>query len=207
MTNFAYVRVSTTEQNEDRQLDALNDLGILEQNIYIDKQSGKDFERPEYKRLVEKMEQGDVLYIKSIDRLGRNYGDIQNQWRFLINEKGIDIVVLDMPLLDTRTAKDLLGTFISDMVLQLLSFVAENERETIRRRQSEGIASARARGVHLGRPAKEMAVDFAEIAKEWEWKGLLLEEALEQTGLSRATFFRRLRKHRDKSEKTKEFVT
>ena len=133
---YGYIRVSTREQNEDRQVIALREVGVPERNVYIDKQSGKDFERPQYKKLLRKMKKDDLLYIKSIDRLGRNYAEILEQWRFLTKEKGIDIVVLDMPLLDTRRGKDLLGTFLSDIVLQVLSFVAENERTNIRQRQA-----------------------------------------------------------------------
>ena len=146
---YGYVRVSTRDQNEDRQLRALRELAIPEQNLYLDKRSGKDFARPAYGRLVRRLKKDDLLYVKSIDRLGRNYGEIQEQWRLLTKEKGVDIVVLDMPLLDTRRGKDLIGTFLSDIVLQVLSFVAENERVTIRQRQAEGIAAAKARGVPL----------------------------------------------------------
>jgi DNA invertase Pin-like site-specific DNA recombinase len=149
-----YIRVSTREQNEDRQVIALREVGVPERNVYIDKQSGKDFERPQYKKLLRKMKKDDLLYIKSIDRLGRNYAEILEQWRILTKEKGIDIVVLDMPLLDTRRGKDLMGTFLSDIVLQVLSFVAENERTNIRQRQAEGIAAAKAKGMYGlgGRP-------------------------------------------------------
>ena len=148
---YAYVRVSTREQNEDRQLIAMNELQVPQKNIFIDKQSGKDFERPQYKKLLRKMKKDDLLYIKSIDRLGRNYNEIQEQWRILTKDRGVDIVVLDMPLLDTRRGKDLMGTFLSDIVLQVLSFVAENERVNIRQRQAEGIAAAKAKGVRFGR--------------------------------------------------------
>lgn len=148
---YAYVRVSTREQNEDRQLIAMNELQVLQKNIFIDKQSGKDFDRPQYKKLLKKLRKDDLLYIKSIDRLGRNYNEIQEQWRILTKDKGADIVVLDMPLLDTRRGKDLMGTFLSDIVLQVLSFVAENERVNIRQRQAEGIAAAKAKGVRFGR--------------------------------------------------------
>ena len=149
---YGYIRVSTREQDEDRQLIALRKLSISEKNIFLDKMSGKDFDRPQYRKLVRKLKKDDLLYIKSIDRLGRNYTEILEQWRILTKEKGIDIVVLDMPLLDTRRGKDLMGTFLSDIVLQVLSFVAENERTTIRQRQAEGIAAAKARGVRFGRP-------------------------------------------------------
>ena len=150
ITTYGYIRVSSREQNEDRQLIALQELKVKEKNIFMDKQSGKDFKRPQYRRLMRKLKKDDPLYIKSIDRLGRNYAEILEQWRILTKEKGIDIVVLDMPLLDTRRGKDLMGTFLSDIVLQVLSFVAENERINIRQRQAEGIAAAKARGVRFG---------------------------------------------------------
>ena len=165
MGNYAYVRVSTREQNENRQLIAISELDIPKKNIFIDKQSGKDFDRPQYQKMIRKFRKNDVLYIKSIDRLGRNYKEIIEQWGILTNEKQIDIVVLDMPLLDTRRSKDLLGTFISDIVLQLLSFVAENERTLIKQRQAEGIAAAKARGVRFGRPKKPLPENFEEIRK------------------------------------------
>lgn len=193
---YGYIRVSTREQNEDRQLVALHELNIPEKNIYMDKQSGKDFDRPQYKRLVRRMKKDDLLYIKSIDRLGRNYGEILEQWRVLTKEKGIDIVVLDMPLLDTRRGKDLMGTFLSDIVLQVLSFVAENERVNIRQRQAEGIAAAKARGVRFGRPEKQIPQDFGKIVREWEQKKISFAEALEQCGMSESTFYRRLREFR-----------
>lgn len=150
---YGYMRVSSKEQNEERQRIALYEMGVPEANIYIDKQSGKDFERPAYRRMVRKLKNDDLLYIKSIDRLGRNYEEIQNQWRVLTKEKGVDIYVVDMLLLDTRRGKDLVGTFLSDIVLQVLSFVAENERINIRQRQAEGIAAAKAKGMKFGRPA------------------------------------------------------
>ena len=159
-STYGYVRVSTREQKEDRQLLALRELSIPEENIFLDKQSGKDFLRPQYQRLVRKLKPDDLLYIKSIDRLGRNYGEILEQWRILTKEKQIDIVVLDMPLLDTRRGKDLMGTFLSDIVLQVLSFVAENERANIRQRQLEGIAAAKARGVRFGRPPRPLPVNY-----------------------------------------------
>ena len=152
MTEYGYVRVSSTDQNEERQLIVMNGKRILAGNIYIDKQSGKDFERPQYKKMLKRLKAGDLLYILSIDRLGRNYEEIQNQWRILTKEIGVDICVIDMPLLDTRSGKDLMGTFIADLVLQILSFVAQSERENIRKRQTEGIAAAKARGVRFGRP-------------------------------------------------------
>ena len=153
---YGYVRVSTRNQNEDRQLNAMQELNIPEKNIYIDKISGKDFNRPMYKQMIKKMKKDDLLYIKSIDRLGRNYEEILEQWRVLTKEKKIDIVVIDMPLLDTRRGKDLMGMFLSDIVLQILSFVAENERSNIKQRQAEGIAVARAKGVRFGRPPKPL---------------------------------------------------
>lgn len=157
---YGYVRVSAKDQNEDRQIIAMREVGVSEKNIYMDKQSGKDFKRKQYKRLVRKMKKDDLLYIKSIDRLGRNYEEIIKQWRYLTKEKRIDIIVLDMPLLDTRRGKDLMGTFLSDIVLQVLSFVAENERSNIRQRQAEGIAAAKARGVKFGRPPKPLPENF-----------------------------------------------
>ncbi len=195
-TSYGYIRVSTREQNEDRQLIALHEKNIPERNIYMDKQSGKDFDRPQYKRLVRRMKKDDLLYIKSIDRLGRNYGEILEQWRVLTKEKGIDIVVLDMPLLDTRRGKDLMGTFLSDIVLQVLSFVAENERANIRQRQAEGIAAAKAKGVRFGRPEKKVPDDFPQIIREWEQKRLNIEDALKRCGMSESTFYRRLREYR-----------
>ena len=175
---YGYVRVSSTDQNEDRQVIALRSMEISEKNIFMDKQSGKDFDRPQYKRLLKKLKPGDLLYILSIDRLGRNYAEIQNQWRILTKEKQIDICVLDMPLLDTRQGKDLMGTFIADLVLQILSFVAQSERENIRKRQAEGIAAAKARGVRFGRPVVVPPKDFPQIVKEWEKKQIGIDEAL-----------------------------
>ena len=164
--------------------------------IFTDKQSGKDFRRPAYQRLMKKLKPGDLLYIQSIDRLGRNYEDIQTQWRILTKEKGVDIVVLDMPLLDTRQGKDLMGTFIADLVLQILSFVAQSERENIRKRQAEGIAAARARGVHMGRPVKRPPEDFAKLARLWALGELKTVDLMRQTGLKEATLYRRLREYR-----------
>jgi len=193
---YGYIRVSSTDQNEDRQLLAMNDLHIPADKIFIDKQSGKDFNRPAYQELIKKLENGDLLYIKSIDRLGRNYEEIQNQWRILTKEKGIDIAVIDMPLLDTRLNKDLMGTFIADLVLQILSFVAQSERETIRKRQAEGIAAAKARGVSFGRPIKKPPENFDYFIKLWEHGQMPFEEILEKTDLKEATFYRRLREYR-----------
>lgn len=165
---YGYVRVSTKDQNEDRQIIALQEMSIPEKNIFVDKQSGKDFKRPMYKRMLRKIKKDDLLYVKSIDRLGRNYDEILEQWRILTKEKGIDIVVLDMPLLDTRRGKDLMGTFLSDIVLQVLSFVAENERTNIRQRQAEGIAAAKMRGVRFGRPPSPLPENFHEIYQQWK---------------------------------------
>lgn len=190
---YGYVRVSSQEQNEDRQLIAMAEAGVARENIFMDKQSGKDFERPNYKRLMKKLRPGDTLIIKSIDRLGRNYEEIQNQWRIITKEKKVDIVVIDMPLLDTRRDKNLLGTFISDLVLQLLSFISENERATIRQRQAEGIAAAKKRGVRFGRPTKEAPPDFDELIAKWQKKEIPLNEILRQYGMSESTFYRRLR--------------
>lgn len=198
MATYGYVRVSSREQNEDRQLDALREMEIAKRNIFIDKQSGKDFERPQYKRLVRKVRREDLICIKSIDRLGRNYTEIQEQWRYLTKEKGADIVVLDMPLLDTRRGKDLMGTFLSDIVLQVLSFAAENERTNIRQRQAEGIAAAKARGVRFGRPQIIMPEYFGKTVRSWERKEITVEEAVRRCGVSESTFYRRLREYRAK---------
>ncbi len=185
---YGYIRVSTKEQNEDRQLVALHELNIPEKNIYMDKQSGKDFDRPQYKRLVRRMKKDDLLYVKSIDRLGRNYGEILEQWRVLTKEKGIDIVVLDMPLLDTRRGKDLMGTFLSDIVLQVLSFVAENERVNIRQRQAEGIAAAKARGVRFGRPLGQLPENFHSAYQRWKAKKITGTVAAKECGMALSTF-------------------
>ncbi len=190
---YGYVRVSSRDQNEDRQMIAMEEMHVPRDHIFLDKQSGKNFDRPQYLKLFKKLKEGDLLYIKSIDRLGRDYEEIQNQWRILTREKGIDIVVLDMPLLDTRRGKDLVGTFLSDIVLQVLSFVAENERNNIRQRQAEGIRAAKSRGVQFGRPATPVPDNFEEVVQQWEEGSASLEESLERTGLSRATFYRRYR--------------
>lgn len=194
--SYGYIRVSSADQNEDRQLLAMREAKVPEDRIFLDKQSGKDFNRTNYKRLVKKLKPGDLLCIKSIDRLGRNYEEIQDQWRYLTREKGVDIAVLDMPLLDTRRGKDLMGTFLSDIVLQVLSFVAENERINIRQRQAEGIAAAKRRGVRFGRPNVPPPEDFPAIVAEWEAGRLGFRDALERTGLAEATFYRRLREYR-----------
>ena len=191
---YGYVRVSTREQNEDRQIIALREVGVTEKQLYIDKQSGKDFNRPQYKRLLRKMEKDDLLYIKSIDRLGRNYEEILQQWRMLTKEKGIDIVVLDMPLLDTRRGKDLMGTFLSDIVLQVLSFVAENERTNIKQRQAEGIAAAKSKGIKFGRPPLPLPDNFYDIHKEWRAKKITLKEAASACNMPVGTFYAKARK-------------
>ena len=185
---YAYVRVSTREQNEDRQLIAMNELQVPRKNIFIDKQSGKDFERPRYKKLIKRLKKDDLLYIKSIDRLGRNYNEIQEQWRILTKEKAVDIVVLDMPLLDTRRGKDLMGTFLSDIVLQVLSFVAENERVNIRQRQAEGIAAAKARGVRFGRVPKPLPPNFHAVYQRWKHGEITGTAAAKECEMPLSTF-------------------
>lgn len=198
MQTYGYARVSSTDQNELRQLLALHAKSIPTENIFVDKQSGRDFIRPQYAELILRLREGDLLYVPSIDRLGRNYNEIQEQWRFLTKEIGIDIVVIDMPLLDTRQGKDLMGTFIADLVLQILSFVAQSERESIRRRQAEGIAAAKARGVRFGRPASPVPKNFEQLIVAWERKSITLPELLDQCDtLSESTFFRRLRDIRE----------
>ena len=191
MDIYGYARVSSTDQNEERQLLALRARNVPERNIFVDKQSGKDFDRPQYKRLVKKMKPGDLLYVLSIDRLGRNYEEVQEQWRFLTKELRVDICVIDMPLLDTRSGKDLMGTFIADLVLQILSFVAQSERDSIKKRQAEGIAAAKARGVRLGRPQIPMPGQFEQIVAAWKAGNITLDEALRRSGLSASTFYRR----------------
>lgn len=185
---YGYIRVSSREQNEDRQMIALRKAGIHERNIFTDRQSGKDFERPQYKRLLRKIKKDDLLYIKSIDRLGRNYREILEQWRLLTKEKGVDIVVLDMPLLDTRRGKDLLGTFLSDIVLQVLSFAAENERSNIRQRQAEGIAAAKARGVRFGRPPSPLPENFYSACQRWKSGEITGTAAAQECGMPLASF-------------------
>ncbi len=188
MSTYGYVRVSTKEQNEDRQRIALGEMSIPEDNIFMDKQSGKDFDRPQYKKLVRKLKKDDLLCIKSIDRLGRNYEEIQNQWRALTKEKGVDIVVLDMPLLDTRRGKDLMGTFLSDIVLQVLSFVAENERTNIRQRQAEGIAAAKARGVRFGRPPRPLPENYHSAYRRWKAGAITGTAAAKECGMPLSSF-------------------
>ena len=188
-TIYGYIRVSTREQNEDRQRLALAALPVPEENIYMDKQSGKDFERPQYRRLVRRLRRDDLLYVKSIDRLGRNYSEILEQWRMLTKEKGVDIAVLDMPLLDTRRGKDLMGTFLSDIVLQVLSFLAENERDNIRQRQAEGIAAAKARGVRFGRPPLPLPDNFHMLHQAWRGQKITLRQAARACGMPTGTFY------------------
>lgn len=202
-TKYGYVRVSSVEQNEERQMKALRDAGVPDKNIFIDKQSGKDFHRAGYEKMASLLKRGDLLYILSIDRLGRSYVEIQNQWRIFTKEIGIDICVLDMPLLDTRNGRDLMGTFIADLVLQILSFVAENERANIRERQRQGILAARERGIRFGRPEVTVPEDFGKIVKKWEQKKINLGQVLEQCHMSRSTFYRRLRELRSGQDNKK----
>lgn len=196
MSDFGYVRVSSTDQNEDRQMLEMQRLKIPKRNIYIDKQSGKDFNRPRYIELLKILERGDFLYVKSIDRLGRNYKEILEQWQLLTKEMEVDVVVIDMPLLDTRTAKDLLGTFIADLVLQVLSFVAQNERENIKKRQEEGIKAAKLRGVEFGRPVIKPPDNFPSIVRQWEQGKISAEDVARKSKMSISTFYRRLRELR-----------
>lgn len=185
---YGYIRVSSRDQNENRQIDAMNQLQIPDKNIFIDKQSGKDFERPAYRKLFKRLKRDDLLYIKSIDRLGRNYEEILNQWRILTKEKGVDIVVMDMPMLDTRRGKDLMGTFLSDIVLQVLSFVAENERVNIKQRQAEGIAAAKARGLRLGRPPAPLPDNFHQVFQRWKNGKITGADAARECNMPLATF-------------------
>lgn len=193
MKLFGYVRVSSRDQNEQRQLDALTAYGVAARDIIVDKQSGKDFDRPGWTRLLRRLRPGDTLAVKSIDRLGRNYDEILLEWRCLIKELGVDIVVLDMPLLDTRRGRDLTGTLISDIVLQLLSYVAQTERENIRQRQREGIAAAKARGIRFGRPAQPIPAWFPELYRAWKEEGLTANQDAARGGLSSRYAFQRLR--------------
>ena len=197
MAIYGYIRVSGTDQNEDRQLVALEEQKVPAENLFIDKQSGKDFDRPAYQELIKHLQEGDLLYIKSIDRLGRNYEEIQNQWRILTKEKGIDITVIDMPLLNTKLKqKDLMENFIADLVLQILSFVAQSEREAIRKRQAEGIAAAKARGVKFGRPSKEAPENFGEMVKQWEQGKIPLETVLKTCQFKATTYYKKLAEYR-----------
>ncbi len=187
---YGYARVSTVGQKEDRQVDELIENGIALEHIYIDKQSGKDFKRPQYLKLYKKLREGDLLVIKSIDRLGRNYFEIQQEWRKITKNKKADVIVLDMPLLDTTNAKDLLGTFIADLVLQLLSFVAENERVNILRRQAEGIEAAKRRGVKFGRPKREITDEYTKNYKLWKNKKISAQQGAENSGIPLWAFYK-----------------
>lgn len=193
---YGYVRVSTREQNEDRQMIAMKEAGINKKNIYMDKLSGKDFNRPMYQKLLKKLKENDVLYIKSIDRLGRNYEEILEQWRILTKEKNVDVVVMDMPILDTRKGKDLLGTLIADLVLTLLSYVSENERSNIKSRQKEGIEAAKQRGVQFGRPPKTLPDNFEQICTKWRKKEITADEAAKLCNLTKATFYNKARQRK-----------
>lgn len=188
---YGYVRVSSHDQNEERQLIALDEMQVPRENIYIDKQSGKDFNRPQYKRMLKKIKPDDLVYVKSIDRLGRNYSDILEQWKLITKDKKVDLYVIDMPILDTRREKNLLGTFISDLVLTLLSYVAENERVNIRQRQAEGIAAAKARGVHFGRTPNPLPNNFYEVCQRWKMKKVTIKQAAEECGMPVSTFYGR----------------
>ncbi len=191
---YGYVRVSTKDQNEDRQMIALKEKKVPLDSIFMDKQSGKDFKRPQYQKLIENIHNGDLLYIMSIDRLGRNYEEIQHQWRILTKEIGADICVLDMPLLDTRKGKDLMGSFIADLVLQILSFVAESERVNIQKRQQQGIAAAKAKGVKFGRPSLAVPDNFPMMVEHWRMKEIDLDVLLQECRISKSTFYRRIRR-------------
>lgn len=194
MCTYGYVRVSTQEQNEDRQLVAMSNLAVEQMTIFMDKQSGKDFNRPKYQEMVGKLQKGDLLYVASIDRLGRNYEEIQHQWRILTKEIGADVCVIDMPLLDTRQSKDLLGTFVADLVLQVLSFAAHNERDNIRKRQAEGIAAAKARGVRFGRPPKNPPAEFTRRLPDYRNGKITRRELQEEYKICASTFFNWCRK-------------
>ena len=193
-TIYGYIRVSTKEQNEARQKIALQNFPVREENIFMDKQSGKDFNRTSYRKLLKKMRKKDILVVQSIDRLGRNYEEILEQWRILTREKQVDIVVIDMPLLDTRDKnRDLTGTFMADLILQVLSYVAQNERENIRKRQAEGIAAAKKRGVHFGNPGKPVPVAFEDVAGKWRRKEISLSEALRELEIGRTYFYKNVK--------------
>lgn len=191
MKIYGYVRVFSHDQNEERQLITMAEKEVPKKNIFIDKQSGKDFNRPNYKKMLRRLKRGDLLYVASIDRLGRNYEEILFQWRILTKDKGVDVVVCNMPLLDTRVGKDLMGTFIADLVLQILSFVAQSERENIKIRQREGIEAAKKRGVKFGRPVIETPESFPSILMQYQSKELSLQECLQICGMSASTFYRR----------------
>lgn len=198
MSIYGYIRVSSKDQNEERQVIALREAGVCAENIYLDAQSGKDFDRPQYKQLVRKLKANDLLVLQSIDRLGRNYEEILEQWRILTKERGADIVVLDMPLLDTRCGKDLMGTFIADLVLQILSFVAQSERESIKKRQAEGIAAAQARGVVFGRPLQPLPENFHAVYQRWKAGEITGAAAARECGMPLATFRYRAKLHENR---------
>ena len=200
MNIYGYIRVSSCDQNEDRQLIAMRNARVPSRNIFVDRQSGCDFDRPMYKKMVKKLKREDLVYIKSIDRLGRNYEEVMEQWQYLTRVKRVDIVVIEMPLLDTRRGKDLMGTFLSDIVLQVLSFVAENERTNIRSRQREGIEAAKEKGVKFGRPRAEAPDSFREIYEKWKRREITVSEAADICGVSRSTFYRFVREHEQKSD-------
>lgn len=202
MNVYGYIRVSSRDQNEDRQLIAMKELSVPKNNIFTDKQSGKDFDRPQYRKMIRKLKKDDLLYIKSIDRLGRNYEEILHQWCILTKEKGIDIVVIDMPLLDTRCGKDLMGTFIADLVLQILSFVAQNERENIKKRQAEGITAAKAKGVKFGRPPIPLPENFFAVYKQWKEKKITLKKAASDCNMPVGTFYGKARKFENVNKKS-----
>ena len=185
---YGYIRVSSADQNEDRQLMAMREYSITADRIYMDKLSGKNFQRPQYRALLRRLRPGDLLCITSIHRLGRNYEEIQRQWRLLTKEKKVDILVLDMPLLDTRRDKDLLGTFIADLVLQVLSFVAQNERENIRKRQAEGIAAAKKKGIRFGRPPRPLPAEFPTVLRLWSDGKMTLADAAKTCGMAESSF-------------------
>lgn len=194
---YGYIRISSSTQNEARQRISLLEKSVPPRNIFTDKKSGKDFNRPAFTKMLQTLHAGDLPYITSIDRLGRNYGEILEQWRTLTKHIGVDICVIDMPMLDTRTGKDLMGTFIADLVLQILSFVAENERENIRSRQAQGIKAAQERGVKFGRPEIALPHDFSEIVKAWKEHQISFSEVLARCGMSQSTFYRKLHNYSD----------
>lgn len=194
---YGYIRVSTREQNIERQMISLQKAGVKQNNIFIDKQSGKNFQRPAYSRMMNRVQEGDLIIVKSIDRLGRNYQEIMEQWRVITKEKKADIRIQDMPLLDTTKTKDLLGTFISDVILQLLSFVAENERDNIRQRQAEGIAAAKARGVRFGKPMIPIPDNFPELYIRWESNDISINELANLCNMGRSTMYKRIGEYRE----------
>lgn len=195
MSIFGYCRVSGKDQNEGRQLIAMQEMGVPAENIFIDKQSGKDFNRPKYKKMIRRIKKDDLIYIKSIDRLGRNYEDIIEQWKYITKDRQADIVVLDMPILDTRRGKDLMGTFLADIVLAVLSYVAENERVNIRQRQAEGIAVAKAKGIRFGPAPMPLPDNFHEVYQDWKHKKLTVSEAAEKCGMARSTYYTKARQY------------